>query len=151
MQEAIEAKEGLPVRPARRLLATVTMREYLRRYDRLAGMTGTAVSDAPVYRDLYGIEVIAIPTNVPTIRIDHPDVVYPAADAKLAALAAEVARRQVSGQPVLIGAMNTGDAAAVSALLAEIGASHEVLSVGNHERRPRSSPAQAGLARSRSW
>ena len=66
MHEAIEAKEGLPVRPARRLLATITMREYLREYGRLAGLTGTAMSDAPAYQELYRMEVVAIPTNAPS-------------------------------------------------------------------------------------
>lgn len=113
MHEAIEAKEGLPVRPARRVLATMTMREYLRGYDRLAGMTGTAISDAPVYQDLYRMEVVSIPTNAPTIRIDHPDVLYKTTEAKLAALAAEASRRQASGQPVLMGAMSIEQAEAV--------------------------------------
>ncbi len=74
LHQAVEAREGLPVRPATAVLAAVVVRDYLRQYERLAGMTGTATSDAPVYRDLYQLDVIAIPTNRPMLRVDHPDL-----------------------------------------------------------------------------
>lgn len=134
MHEALEAKERLPVLPMRQTTATLTCRDYLRRYHHLAGMTGAAVSEAPIYRDLYGLEVVAIPTNRPVIRIDHPDILYRTSQSKLAALADDVGRRAAAGQPVLIGAMSAADAEAVAALLTEAGTGCEVLAARNFER-----------------
>jgi preprotein translocase subunit SecA len=134
VHEALEAKEGLPVQPMQQTMATVFCREYLRQYQRLTGMTGTAVSDVPIYRDLYGLDVVAIPTNRPVIRIDHPDMLYWTRQAKLAALAADAGRRAAAGQPVLIGAMSVADAEAVAALLTEAGTDSELLAARNLER-----------------
>ena len=97
-------------------------------------MTGTAVSEVPIYRDLYGLDVVAIPTNRPVIRIDHPDMLYRTRQAKLAALAADAGRRAAAGQPVLIGAMSAADAEAVAALLTDAGTDSEVLAARNFER-----------------
>ena len=97
LHEALEAKEGLPVQPMQQTIATVICRDYLRQYQHLTGMTGTAVSEAPIYRDLYGLDVVAIPTNRPVIRIDHPDMLYRTRQAKLAALAADAGRRAAAG------------------------------------------------------
>jgi preprotein translocase subunit SecA len=110
VHEALEAKERLPVQPMRQTTATVTLRDYLRQYHHLAGMTGTAVSEALIYRDLYGLDVIAIPTNRPVIRIDYPDKLYRTRQSKLAALAADAGWRAAAGQPVLIGVMSAADA-----------------------------------------
>jgi preprotein translocase subunit SecA len=132
--EALEAKEGVPVQPMQQTMATVTCRDYLRQYQQLTGMTGTAVSEAPIYRDLYGLHVVAIPTNRPVIRIDHPDMLFRTRQAKLAALAADAGRRAAAGQPVLIGAMSAADAEAVAALLTEAGTDSEVLAARNFER-----------------
>lgn len=134
VHQAIEAREGLPVRPATEVLAAVAVRDYLRQYERLAGMTGTAVSDAPVYRDLYQLDVVAIPTNRPTLRVDHPDLLYKTRTGKLAAIASEACRRQASGQPVLIGASSAQDAQAVGDLLAASGVRHDLLAARNYER-----------------
>jgi preprotein translocase subunit SecA len=134
MHEALEAKERLPVQPMRETIATVRCRDYLREYHHLTGMTGTAVSDAPIYRDLYGLDVVTIPTNRPVIRIDRPDMVYRTRQSKLAALAADAGRRAAAGQPVLIGAMSAADAEAVAALLTEAGTGCEVLAARNFER-----------------
>jgi preprotein translocase subunit SecA len=134
MHEALEAKEGLPVQPMRQTSATVTLREYLRQYQHLTGMTGTAASEAPIYRDLYELEVVTIPTNRPVIRIDRPDLLYRTRQAKLAALAADAGRRAAAGQPVLIGAMSDADAQDVAALLTDAGTSCEVLAARNVER-----------------
>jgi preprotein translocase subunit SecA len=134
IHEALEAKEGLPVQPSRQTIGSVLCRDYLRQYDRLAGLTGTAASEAPVYRDLYGLEVITIPTNSPTIRIDHPDKLYRTRQAKLASIASDTGARSASGQPVLIGAMSEADAQIVAGLLGEAAIPFELLSARNFER-----------------
>ncbi len=134
IHEALEAKEGLQVQPARQVIGSVLCRDYLRQYDKLAGMTGTAASDAPVYRELYGLEVITIPTNRPVIRVDHADKLYRTRQAKLAAIASDAGGRAASGQPVLVGAMSQTDAEAVAGLLADAGVSCELLSARNFER-----------------
>jgi preprotein translocase subunit SecA len=120
LHEALEAKERLPVRPMQ-IMATVTVRDYVRQYHHLTGMAGVAASDAPLYRDLYGLDVVAIPTNRPVIRVDRPDTLYRTRQSKLAALAADAGQRAAAGQPVLIGAMSVADAEAVAALLAKAG------------------------------
>jgi preprotein translocase subunit SecA len=134
LHEALEAKEQLPVQPMQQEIATVTCRDYLRQYHHLTGMTGTAVSEAPIYRDLYGLDVVVIPTNRPVIRIDRPDMLYRSRQSKLAALAADAGRRAAAGQPVLIGAMSAPDAEAVAALLTGAGTACEVLAARNFER-----------------
>jgi preprotein translocase subunit SecA len=133
IHEALEAKEGLPVRPAMQIIGSVLCRDYLRQHDRLAGMTGAAASEAPVYRELYGLEVITIPANRPMIRVDHPDMLYRTRQTKLAAIAADTAKRAASGQPVLVGAMSEADAEAVARLLGDAGVSCELLSARNFE------------------
>ena len=143
LHEALEAKEGLPVQPMRQTIATIVCRDYLRQYQHLTGMTGTAVTEAPIYRDLYGRDVVAIPTNRPVIRIDHQDLLYRTREAKLAALAADAGRRAGAGQPVLIGAMSSADAEAVAALLADAGTGSELLAARNVEREAQAL-AQAG-------
>jgi preprotein translocase subunit SecA len=134
VHEAIEAKEEVPLHPAGQILASVSECDYLSQYAAIAGMTGTAVSDAKVYRDIYELDVVPIPTNKPMIRVDHPDVLYKTRQAKLTALASDAARRQAAGQPVLIGTMSADDAQVISGLLSEAGATHEMLSARNHER-----------------
>lgn len=134
IHEALEAQEGLPVRPSRQAIGSVLCRDYLRQYDRLAGLTGTAASEAPTYRHLYGLEVITIPTSRPVIRVDHADKLYRKRQAKLAAIASDAAKRAASGQPVLVGAMSEADAEAVAGLLGDAGISCELLSARNFER-----------------
>jgi preprotein translocase subunit SecA len=134
IHEALEAKEGLPVQAARMAIGSVVCRDYLRQYERLAGMTGTAASEAPIYRDLYGLDVITIPTNSPVIRVDHPDKLYRTRSAKLAAIAADAGKRVASGRPVLVGAMSEADADAVAGLLHDAGIPCELLSARNFER-----------------
>jgi preprotein translocase subunit SecA len=116
------------------MLAVVTVRDYLRQYTGLVGLTGTAVSDAQAYEQIYGLEVVAVPTNRPMIRVDHPDLLYSTRQAKLAGLASDAARRQSAGQPVLIGTRSIDDADTVSALLGGLGVDHKVLAARNHER-----------------
>jgi preprotein translocase subunit SecA len=134
LHEAIEAKEGLPARPAAQVLAAVSEHDYLSQYAAFAGMTGTALSDAQVYREIYDLEVVPIPTNRPMIRVDYPDVLFKTTKAKLAALAADAAARKSAGQPVLIGTLSADDAQVISTALSDSGASHELLTAANHER-----------------
>lgn len=134
MHEALEAKEGLLVRPPSQVIASIVFRDYLRQYEKLTGMTGTAVSEAPIYRDLYGLDVIAIPTNRPVIRVDHQDMLYKTRQGKLAALVADAGKRSAAGQPVLIGAMSAADAEAAAGLLADAGVACELLIARNFER-----------------
>ena len=134
MHEALEAKEDLPVRPATQVIGTMLCRDYLRQYERLAGLTGTAASEAPVYRELYGLEVVTVPTGRPVITVDHADKLYRKRQAKLAAIASDAGKRAASGQPVLVGAMSDADADAVAELLGEAGISCELLSARNFDR-----------------
>jgi preprotein translocase subunit SecA len=134
LDEAIEAKEGLAVRPALQVLAVISVRDYLNPYHVVTGMTGTAMSDMAAYRDIYHMDVVAIPTNRPMIRVDHPDVFYRTRESKLAAVAAEARRRQATGQPVLIGTLSADDAQVISAVLSGGGVVHEVLTAANNQR-----------------
>lgn len=134
IHEAIEAKEGLTVRPAQQTLGSVLMGDYLGQYQRRAGMTGTASSESEVYRRIYQLDVVVIPTNKPMIRVDHPDALYRSRGSKLTALADETGARHATGQPVLIGAASIEEAQGISGLLTERGISHAILTALNHER-----------------
>ncbi len=103
LHQAIEAKEGVPIRPRDVTSATITIQNYFRMYEKLAGMSGTAVTEAEEFYKIYNLEVLAIPTNKPVIRIDHPDVVYRNQEAKLRAVAREILECHSRGQPVLVG------------------------------------------------
>jgi preprotein translocase subunit SecA len=146
LHEAIEAKEGLPVREARQVLARVPVRDYLSRYRGIAAMTGTAAPEAEAYRTVYGLEVVTIPTNRPMIRVDHADAVYHTRAAKLAALADEAAARNARSQPVLVGAASIEQAEEISRLLAGRGIGHEVLTAKNHAREAEIISGAARLA-----
>jgi preprotein translocase subunit SecA len=137
LHEALEAKEGVPVRAEQQPLAMITMWEYLGRYQHLAGMTGTAQPDAAAYRQIYQRDVVTIPTNKPVIRVDHGDVVYRTQASKLAGLTQEAATRHQAGQPVLIGASSIAESDTISALLTGRGIAHQTLTARNHEYEAR--------------
>jgi len=103
LHQAIEAKEGVPIRPRDVTSATVTIQNYFRMYEKLAGMSGTALTEAEEFYKIYNLEVLAIPTNKPVIRVDHPDVVYRSEEAKLRAVVREILECHSRGQPVLVG------------------------------------------------
>ncbi len=103
LHQAIEAKENVPVRRRDITSATVTIQNYFRMYDKLAGMSGTAVTESEEFFKIYGLDVLAVPTNKPVIRVDHPDVVYRSEEAKLRAVAREILACHSAGQPVLVG------------------------------------------------
>jgi preprotein translocase subunit SecA len=137
LHEALEAKEGVPVRAEQQQLAMITMWEYLGLYQHLAGLTGTAQPEAATYRQIYQRDVVAIPTNKPVIRVDHGDVLYRTQPSKLAGLTQEAATRHQAGQPVLIGASSIAESDTISALLTGRGIAHQTLTARNHEHEAR--------------
>lgn len=134
LHQAIEAKEGVPVQQESRTLATISLQNYFRLYQHLAGMTGTAATEAEEFRKIYHCEVLVVPTHLPIKRIDHNDLIYKTAAAKYSALAAEVATIHQTGRPILIGTRSITHNQIVSRLLDKKGIKHEVLNAKNHEQ-----------------
>ncbi len=134
IHQAIEAKEGVPVKAENQTLATVTLQNYFRLYDKLSGMTGTAETEAAEFMSTYQLGVVAIPTNKPMIRKDQSDLVYKNEPAKFAQVVEDIAKRHESGQPVLVGTVSVEKSEYLSRLLAKKGIKHEVLNAKNHAR-----------------
>ena len=134
LHQAIEAKEGVLVREENQTLATITLQNYFRLYDKLAGMTGTAITEDAEFREIYSLPVQVIPPNKPVVRKDHDDLVYRTIDAKYRAVADEVAERHAEGQPVLVGTVSIESSERLSRLLNKRGIKHEVLNAKFHER-----------------
>ena len=134
LHQAIEAKEGVLVREENQTLATITLQNYFRLYDKLSGMTGTAITEDAEFREIYNLPVQVIPPNKPVIRVDHDDLVYRTIDAKYRAVADEVAERHATGQPVLVGTVSIESSERLSRLLDKRGIKHEVLNAKFHER-----------------
>ena len=134
IHQAIEAKEGVPVKAENQTLATVTLQNYFRLYDKLAGMTGTAETEAAEFMSTYKLGVVQIPTNKPMIRKDMPDLVYKNEQAKFAQVVEDIAERHAKGQPVLVGTVSVEKSEYLSRLLAKKGIKHEVLNAKNHAR-----------------
>ena len=134
LHQAIEAKEGVLVREENQTLATITLQNYFRLYDKLAGMTGTAITEDAEFREIYNLSVQVIPPNKPVVRKDHDDLVYRTIDAKYRAVADEVAERHAEGQPVLVGTVSIESSERLSRLLNKRGIKHEVLNAKFHER-----------------
>ncbi|MBI2410217.1 preprotein translocase subunit SecA [Candidatus Kaiserbacteria bacterium] len=134
LHQAIEAKEGAAVKEETRTYATVTFQNLFRMYARLAGMTGTALSSEEEFYTVYGLEVVAIPTNKPVARKDHDDLIFQTAAGKYRAVAKAVKERHEKGQPILVGTVSIEDNELVSGYLAEAGVPHELLNAKNHER-----------------
>ncbi|MDO9352882.1 MAG: hypothetical protein Q7T55_04265, partial [Solirubrobacteraceae bacterium] len=143
IHQAIEAKEGVPVKAENQTLATVTLQNYFRLYDKLAGMTGTAETEAAEFMSTYKLGVIPIPTNRPMVRKDQSDLVYKNETAKFAQVVEDIAERHASGQPVLVGTVSVEKSEYLSRLLAKRGVRHEVLNAKNHAREA-AIVAQAG-------
>ncbi|MCX7831347.1 MAG: preprotein translocase subunit SecA [Actinobacteria bacterium] len=133
LHQAIEAKEGVLIREENQTLATITLQNYFRMYEKLAGMTGTAATEAEEFRVIYGLDVVVIPTNRPMIRIDHEDVIYKTEKAKFKAVVEEVKRRHLKGQPVLVGTISIEKNELLSSMLKKAGIPHQVLNAKNHE------------------
>jgi preprotein translocase subunit SecA len=134
MHQAIEAKEGVVIQNENQTLATITLQNYFRLYDKLAGMTGTAQTEANEFHQIYKLGVVPIPTNKPMIRADHSDVVYQTSQVKYDAVVDDLAERYEAGQPVLVGTTSVEKSEVLSRLLKRRGIPHEVLNAKNHER-----------------
>jgi preprotein translocase subunit SecA len=143
MHQAIEAKEGVKIMDENQTLATITLQNYFRLYDKLAGMTGTAMTEANEFHQTYKLGVVPIPTNQPMIRADQADVVYQTEQAKFDALVEDIAERHEAGQPVLVGTVSVEKSELVSRMLKRHGVPHEVLNAKYHEREA-TIVAQAG-------
>jgi len=134
MHQAIEAKEGVKVKDENQTLATITLQNYFRLYGKLAGMTGTAVTEANEFHQTYKLGVVPIPTNKPMIRRDVADVVYKTEDAKFQACVDDIKERYRKGQPVLVGTTSVEKSERLSKMLKRQGVPHEVLNAKNHAR-----------------
>jgi preprotein translocase subunit SecA len=134
LHEAVEAKEGLKIARENQTLATVTLQNYFRMYDKLAGMTGTAATEAEEFAKIYELDVTVIPTNRPLGRVNYPDVVYKTEREKFDAVANEIAERHGKGQPVLVGTVSIEKSERLSKLLKKRGIVHQVLNAKYHER-----------------
>ena len=134
MHQAIEAKEGVEIKAENQTLATITLQNYFRLYDRLAGMTGTAETEAAEFHQTYKLGVVPIPTNRPMIRKDQPDLIYKTEEAKFAAVAEDIAERHAKGQPVLVGTTSVEKSEYLSKLLVKLSVPHEVLNAKYHDR-----------------
>src|SRR3989344_3311418 len=134
LHQALEAKENVPVQKESKMLATVSLQNYFRMYEKLAGMTGTAVTEAEEFHKIYNLPVVVIPTNEPMIRENLADSVYKTARAKITAAANEIEKAHKKGQPVLVGTTSIEKNEIISQLLKRRGIKHEVLNAKNHER-----------------
>jgi len=134
LHQAIEAKEGVRVRSETVTQATITFQNYFRMYEKLAGMTGTAATEAEEFATIYNLEVVVIPTHKPMIRIDYPDVVYRTEEAKFRAVVREIKEMHAQGRPVLVGTTSIEKSEYLSNLLKREGIPHEVLNAKHHER-----------------
>jgi len=134
LHQAIEAKEGVEIKQENQTLATITLQNYFRLYDKLSGMTGTAQTEAAELSQIYKLGVVSIPTNKPMIRADHSDVIYKTEEAKFAAVVNDITERVAKGQPVLVGTASVEKSELLSALLLRQGVPHEVLNAKYHEK-----------------
>ncbi|HEY3722329.1 MAG TPA: preprotein translocase subunit SecA [Acidimicrobiia bacterium] len=134
LHQAVEAKEGVRIKEENQTLATVTLQNYFKLYEKLSGMTGTASSEAGEFAHTYGLEVVSVPTNRPMIRADNPDLIYKSEDAKFNAAADDIQERYQNGQPVLVGTISVEKSEKLSRLLEKRGIPHSVLNAKAHER-----------------
>jgi len=134
LHQAIEAKERVSVKQENQTLASITYQNYFRLYSKLAGMTGTAETEAPELHDIYGLEVVVIPSNVKSCRIDRSDLIYGTMDEKLDAIVGDVKACQKAKQPVLVGTSSIESSEDISLLLKKDNISHEVLNAKQHQR-----------------
>jgi len=132
LHQAIEAKEGLKVQNESMTLATITFQNFFRMYRKLAGMTGTAKTEEEEFKNIYGLDVIVIPTNKPMIRVDMPDIVFKTEAMKYKMVAEEIARRHANGQPVLVGTTSIENSERLSDILKRKGIPHKVLNAKHH-------------------
>ena len=134
LHQAIEAKEGVKVERESKTLATITFQNYFRMYKKLAGMTGTALTEEQEFRAIYNLDVIPIPTNLPVIRTDHDDVVYKTKNGKFAAVVRDIEESHKKGQPVLVGTISIETSEMLSGMLKKYGIKHNVLNAKYHDK-----------------
>ena len=134
LHQAIESKEGLSVRSESKTLATITFQNYFRMYEKLAGMTGTAKTEEAEFTEIYGMDVVEIPTNKPVIREDFSDSVYKNEEAKFTAIVEEIKEKHKTGQPILVGTISIENSELLSKMLKKERLPHEVLNAKHHER-----------------
>ncbi|MCH5323765.1 MAG: preprotein translocase subunit SecA [Eubacterium sp.] len=134
LHQAIEAKEGVKVKNESKTLATITFQNFFRLYDKLSGMTGTAMTEESEFREIYSLDVIEIPTNKPVARIDREDQVYKNEKGKFEAVIRQIEECHAKGQPVLVGTITIEKSELLSSMLKKKGIKHEVLNAKNHER-----------------
>ncbi|HEX2098217.1 MAG TPA: preprotein translocase subunit SecA [Rubrobacteraceae bacterium] len=134
LHQAIEAKEGVQIREENQTVATITIQNYFRQYDKLAGMTGTAATEADEFMHIYEMGVVSIPTHMPMVREDKDDLVYKTKNAKYGAVIEDLVERYKNGQPVLVGTVSVDVSEHLSTLLKRRGIKHEVLNAKQHER-----------------
>ncbi|MDD5746437.1 MAG: preprotein translocase subunit SecA, partial [Candidatus Omnitrophica bacterium] len=134
LHQAVEAKEGVKIERENQTLATVTFQNYFRMYAKLAGMTGTALTEEAEFRHIYKLDVVVIPTNRSLIRVNHPDVIYKTAKEKFDAVVNEIADIHASGRPILVGTISIENSERISHLLKQRGISHNVLNAKYHEQ-----------------
>src|SRR4030095_10353346 len=129
-----EAKEGVRIKEENQTLATVTIQNYFKMYDKLAGMTGTAKTQLTEFEETYKISVVEIPTNRPNVRNDEQDLIYKTEEAKWNAVADDIIERNEDGQPILVGTVSIEKSEILSSILNRRGIQHSVLNAKNHER-----------------
>jgi preprotein translocase subunit SecA len=134
LHQAIEAKEGVKIKDENQTLATITIQNYFRMYKKLAGMTGTAITEAAEFRHIYGLDTVVIPTNMPMIREDLPDLIYRDEQIKFKKVTEDIAERYKKGQPVLVGTISIEKSERLSNMLKRIGIPHQVLNAKYHEK-----------------
>jgi preprotein translocase subunit SecA len=134
LHQAVEAKESVKIQRENQTLATVTFQNYFRMYKKLAGMTGTAETEAAEFQKIYNLDVVVIPTNQPLIRLENPDMVYRTEEEKFRNAAKEIKTCHERGQPVLVGTISVEKSEKLSGILKRMGVKHEVLNAKNHER-----------------
>ena len=134
LHQAIEAKEGVKVERESKTLATITFQNYFRLYDKLSGMTGTAMTESAEFQEIYSLDVVSIPTNKPMIRVDEEDLLFKTEAAKFNAIIGEIVEAHKKGQPVLVGTINIEKSELLSKALKKSGIKHEVLNAKYHEK-----------------
>ena len=134
LHQAIEAKEGVKIADESKTLATITFQNYFRMYEKLSGMTGTAMTEEKEFQEIYNLDVVAIPTNMPLIRNDQVDIIYKNEKAKFNAVVEDIKQSHEKGQPVLVGTASIENSEKISKLLSKVGLPHEVLNAKNHEK-----------------
>src|SRR5699024_6600797 len=134
LHQAIEAKEDVEIQKESKTMATITFQNYFRRYAKLSGMTGTAKTEEEEFREIYNMDVIAVPTNRPVARDDKDDLLYPTLDSKFKAVAYEIKERHEKGQPILVGTVAVETSEVISRYLQQLNIPHEVLNAKNHFR-----------------